>query len=352
MPLNISRYKGIITPTIAIATMYFLVRYIGLNDLVKAIRLIDADYLILALLLYGITLSLNALRWSTIVGITGYVISAKKALHFQLIDKAANAVFPTSAVGMAVRSMLLKREYRIPTSKGLASIILDYGFEVFGTFLLAVPSLFILRSVLPSSLNNELYLCLGLLGVATLGMVVVNHSKVSRVVKNYHEIGPSGLFGRLVNSKMGTKFMDFLCTFTMLKKEPSNTYHALGITFGIRAVEAVRVMVLFKAFGISMPIYYFLLLESAWLFLSPFMITPGGIGAVESGRIVLYSLLPQFTASSVAPAVFIDRFITFWLMLVVGIVAILLYGRGSSEDKGFTGSFELLRSPSFNNEPV
>lgn len=137
--------------------------------------------------------------------------------------------------------------------------------------------------------------------------------------------------------------MEFLDTFSILNKDTSNTYSAIGTTFGIRIVEAIRVMVLFKAFGITMPFYYFILLESVWLFLSPFMVTPGGIGAVESGRILLYSMLPQFTATSVAPAVFIDRFITFWLMLVIGIIAAMLYTRGSSgpaeglERKGFMG---------------
>jgi len=340
MPVNVKRYKNHISVVVAIAMIYYLVEYVGFESLISAFKMIDAKYLSIAIMLYGVTLTLNAHRWSTIIGITGHIVGIKKALHFQMIDKAANSIFPTSAVGMALRSMLLKREFNIPKSKGFASIVLDYGFEIFGTFLLAVPALFILRDSLPSYVNAQLYVCLGLLGLAAVGIAVVNHPHIS--IKINSREPEQGIISRISKKKYGSKILEFLGTFTVLNSSPNNTYNAMGTTLGIRIVEAIRMMVLFKAFGISLPFYYFILFESVWLFLSPFMITPGGIGAVESGRILLYSMLPQFTASSVAPAVFIDRFITFWLMLLLGIVATLLYtrgvnGYGDAETKGFLG---------------
>jgi uncharacterized protein (TIRG00374 family) len=157
---------------------------------------------------------------------------------------------------------------------------------------------------------------------------------------------------RLSRNKHGSKFLDFIGIFSILKRNLQNTYNAMGTTFVIRLVEAVRMMVLFKAFGISLPFHYFILLESVWLFLSPFMITPGGIGAVESGRIVIYSMLPQFSAASVVPAVFIDRFITFWLMIVLGIVATMAYTRGGTGALGDLKARSLFGLPSPKNETM
>jgi len=349
---NIKKHRKLLSFTAAIFMMYVLVQYIGLEDLAQALRMIDTNYLILALFLYGITLALNAYRWATIIGITGHIVSIKKALHFQLIDKAANAIFPTSAVGMALRSVLLHKEYKIPKSRGLASIVLDYGFEIFGTFMLAIPSFYLLRSSLPSYVNYQLYLFLGLLGVATLGIIIVNFPTVSNRVNGHLGSEKESMIGRLSSNSYGRKLLEFIGTFTILNKGATNTYSALGATFAIRIVEAIRMMVLFKAFGLTMPLYYFLLFESAWLFLSPFMITPGGIGAVESGRILLYSMIPQFTAASVAPAVFIDRFITFWLMTLIGIFAALIYNKGSYTSQGGTGIASAFSFKSFEKDIV
>jgi uncharacterized protein (TIRG00374 family) len=179
IPVNIRKYKNHISLIAALGMIYYLVSYVGFDQLLESIRMIDAKYLVLALLLYGVTLTLKAHRWSTIIGITGHIVGIRKALHFQLMDKAANSIFPTSAVGMALRSMLLNRDFKIPKSKGLASIVLDYGFEVFGTFLLAIPAFFILRGSLPSYVNMQLYLCLGMLGIATFFIAMCNHPKIS-----------------------------------------------------------------------------------------------------------------------------------------------------------------------------
>ncbi|HPR42142.1 MAG TPA: lysylphosphatidylglycerol synthase transmembrane domain-containing protein [Candidatus Methanofastidiosa archaeon] len=349
--MNIRKYKNHVSLLVAAGMIYYLVSYIGLDQLVEAFSMIDAKYLVLALLLYGLTLTLNAHRWSTIIGITGHMVGIRKALHFQLIDKAANSIFPTSAVGMAVRSMLLKRDFNIPKSKGLASIVLDYGFEVFGTFLLAIPAFLLLKDSLPSYVNLQLYVCLGLLGLASFCIVLVNHPRMSKKLESGGGDGTSVL-EKISKRKYGAKFLEFVGTFTILNKDAQNTYNAIGTTFGIRMVEAIRMMVLFRAFGIMVPFYYFILFESLWLFLSPFMITPGGIGAVESGRIILYSMLPQITSSSVAPAVFIDRFITFWLMMLLGILATIIYTRRGTGQLGDIGTRNILGFPAPENEHV
>jgi uncharacterized protein (TIRG00374 family) len=98
------------------------------------------------------------------------------------------------------------------------------------------------------------------------------------------------------------------------------------LTFAKVLVDALRVYVLFWAFGISVPLYYFILFDSAWVFLSPLMFTPGGVGVVEIGRIALYSLIPAVSPGVVAPVVFIDRLITYWLMVAVGAVVFFATG--------------------------
>lgn len=310
----------------AIAMLAGIVYHVGMGDIISALIEVDKGYLAIALILYAGTLLFSAARWTSLIRIVHERASLGRILQFSFIDKFANAFFPTSAVGMAARSYLLQKEYDIPKSKGFATIVLDYGVDIVGTLLLAIPSMFILRSHLPGPLQTTIGACMSALAIATIGIVVVNKRTAFVDDERAHPFRWTFL-ERLSTHRLGKKVVEFVTTFRHILHNPRRSSHALGYTAGVRCFEAVRMMVLFKAFGMSIPVYYFILFETAWYFIAPFLATPGGIGAVESGRIAVFSLIPGMSAGAATPVVFVDRFITFWLMVAVGAVAVVLYNR-------------------------
>jgi uncharacterized protein (TIRG00374 family) len=177
------------------------------------------------------------------------------------------------------------------------------------------------------------------MGIAILALALMNIGPL-RIVMHKGELATEHRLGSLMaKNKWGKKALEFVSTFRLAVHAPGGMAVALGFALGVRIIEAVRIYVLFKAFGIGVPAYALILIESAWFFISPFMATPGGIGAVESGKTALYAMVLGLSVPSVAPVVFVDRFITFWLMILVGTVVMLAYRKRESDDDGMHISF-------------
>jgi hypothetical protein len=307
-----------------------ILRLVGFQEMLNAIRSIDVENLTLALLLYIAALLVATLRWDRIIDVTEYSSRFKTLLQYSLIDKFANSFFPTSAVGMALRSFLLQKEYDMPKSVGLATIVLDYGVDIFGTFMLSVPFFFIIRTELPKSLLNTFRTSLITIGIVVLFVFIFSYSEHILVKMGYDKKirlkDRSKIFKKISNTGFSKKFIEFSETFSMILERPIIFSNALFLTFFKVLLDAIRISVLFEAFGVSVPFYYFILFDSTWTFLAPLMFTPGGVGIIETGRIALYSMIPNVSVGVITPVVFIDRLLTYWLTVFVG--AVLFFYKG------------------------
>jgi len=326
----IIRYKNYLSILFSVLMLVIILRIVGFQNMVDALKSINLENLILALMLYIASLLVATLRWDRIIDVTRYSARYGKLLKYSLIDKFANSFFPTSAVGMALRSLLLQKEYKMPKSVGLATIVLDYGVDIFGTFILSVLFYFIIRSELSASLLNTFRTSLMTIGLVAFAVFVFSCSEHILVRVGYDKKldlrKRSKLFRKMSNMKWTKKFIEFSDTFSLIIERPIIFSNALFLTFFKVLLDAIRISVLFEAFGVSVPFYYFILFDSTWTFLAPLMFTPGGVGIIETGRIALYSLIPNVSVGVITPVVFIDRLITYWLMVFVGAVLFFYTG--------------------------
>jgi len=326
----IRKYRNPLSILFSIMMLLIILRLVGFQKMVDALKSINLENLILAFLLYIASLLVAALRWDRIIDVTKYSSSFKKILEYSLIDKFANSFFPTSAVGMALRSFLLQKELGMPKSVGLATIVLDYGVDIFGTFILSVPFYFIIMSELSQSLLNTFRTSLMTIGAVALIVFILSYSEHILVRFGYNEKidlkKRSKTLYKVSQTKISKKFLEFSDTFGLILGRPIIFSNALFLTFFKVLLDAIRISVLFEAFGVSVPFYYFILFDSTWTFLAPLMFTPGGVGVIETGRIALYSLIPNVSVGVITPVVFIDRLITYWLTVFVG--AVLFFNAG------------------------
>ncbi|HPR40994.1 MAG TPA: lysylphosphatidylglycerol synthase transmembrane domain-containing protein [Candidatus Methanofastidiosa archaeon] len=340
----IKKYKNALSILFSILMLVLILRLVGFNEMLNAIRAIDRENLTLALLLYAASLLVATLRWDRIIDVTEYNSRFKTLLQYSLIDKFANSFFPTSAVGMALRSYLLNKDYEMPKSVGLATIVLDYGVDIFGTFMLSVPFFFIIRSELSESLMHTFRTSLLTIGIVSFIVFVISYSEHVFVRTKYDKKinlrERSRLFSKISELGISKKFIEFSETFSLILERPIIFSNALFLTFFKVMLDAIRISILFEAFGVSVPFYYFILFDSTWTFLAPLMFTPGGVGVIETGRIALYSLIPNVSVGVITPVVFIDRLITYWLTVFIG--AVLFFHKGidisSLGGKGISGA--------------
>ncbi len=323
----LKRHKRILSILISIVMIFIVVRIVGANNIINALVTIEKQYLALALGLFALSLFIGAVRWRALLKSAHTHTSLGKIMEYTLVDKFANSFVPTAAMGIALRSVLLEREYHVPKSRGLATIMLDYGIDILGTFAVAVPCYLYLANDIPSKLDKTFQTSLLTIGIVFALVFLISSTDI------FISIGRSGVVPRptirgrrLFDDKFTKKFLEFSKTFSVLLTTPRTLVWTLALTFCKVLVDALRIYVLFWAFGISVPLYYFILFDSAWVFLSPLMFTPGGVGVVETGRIALYSLIPGVSPGIVAPVVFIDRLITYWLTVAVGAVVFFATG--------------------------
>ncbi|MBN1786443.1 MAG: flippase-like domain-containing protein [Candidatus Methanofastidiosa archaeon] len=335
----VSENKKSLSIALSIAILALIIYLVGPGKLISAFKGMEKKYFLFAVLIYLGTILLSAIRWSTLIGMVEKPVNCLSTFQLLTIDKLSNAFFPTSAVGITARTLLLQRKHGIMPSKGFATILLDYGFEMFASLALGIPIIILMHSKLSFSASGVLYLCMLLLGLGTLGVVLINTPKVSRKIEVIKTAdGGSGILSRLTKHRLFSKALEFLTSFKVIVNYPFSSLNAMVISLCIKLSEALRLMMLFKAFGMGLPFYHFLLFEIVWVMISMFAITPGGIGAAESGKIAIFSMVPDVTTSAATPVVFIDRFITFWLILILGALFLLLSHRQYLFDNGSDNS--------------
>ncbi len=330
------RHKKALSLLISVAMLATIVSIVGVKEIANAIATIEKRYLALALGIFILSLLVSALRWQLLINALGTRTRYGKILEYTLVDKFANSFVPTSAMGIAIRSVLLEREYHIPKSRGLATIMLDYGVDIFGSFMLAVPCYLYLTPDLSSRLDRTFKTSLVTIGIVMVLIFLISSLDIVIEKRKEHGKARSRFGERLLHGgKYTRKFIEFSRTFSVLLTNPRLLAKTVVLTIAKGILDALRVYVLFSAFGMSVPLYYFILFDSAWVFLAPLMFTPGGVGVIETGRIALYSLIPDITPRFVTPIVFIDRLITYWLMVVVGAVVFFLTGVDATLASGF-----------------
>lgn len=326
----IRKHKNKLSVLFSLAMFLIIMNIVGIDEIIDALQSIDADYLFIAVALYIASILVAALRWDQIIDVTEYNAKYKQLLKYSLMDKFANSFFPTSAVGMALRSVLLEKEYKIPKSVGLATIVLDYGVDIMGTFFISIPFYFIIREELPKSLLATFETSLTTIGIVVVLVFLVSSSeRITRKLGYKKRLSlreRSKFVNKVSKMKISKKFIEFSDTFSLILTKPIIFSNTLFLTIFKVFLDAIRISILFHAFGVSIPFYYFILFDSTWTFLAPLMFTPGGVGVIESGRIALYSLIPNVSGSIIAPVVFIDRLITYWMTVFIG--AVLFFSTG------------------------
>ena len=307
----------------------------GIENIYDAITSIDPQFLAIAIALHVAVMLLGAYRWSRLLKILGFSVPVLSTFQFQLIDKVANSFFPTSAMGITARTLMLKQRYGVEHTDGLATIVLDYGFDTFATLFAALPCFLLLYGTMGHLISGAALACIALLSMLFVAVVVINSPQVRKRIHVLEGNNAKRTFiQKLTSHRIGKNVIKFSLSFNAMLSHPAASAKAMAVSIVVKALEALRLYILFLAFGISLPFAYLLLLEVLWVFLKVMMITPGGVGTSETSRIALYSIHPIVTSAVATPIVFIDRFITFWLTLAAGSVTLMLYNRGQDSSEG------------------
>ncbi|MDR3291664.1 MAG: UPF0104 family protein [Methanobrevibacter sp.] len=320
---------------IVIGTMAY---FVGFNELIEKLEMADFKYVLFALIVQILSFFLFAIRWHIVNKIANINIKSIKLVPMIIIGLAVNNITPSSSGGgEPVKAYILSSKTKSPFESTLATTVADRTLDTVPFLILAIVTISTLILFTPP---NEEYIAIMVLAVIliTFLFIVIIYTSVNKkfaekiislalkIIKKFYKKDHEALEKKIVKAITG--FQD---TMKIMLKDKDILYKALPLSFIIWFFEIFRMYLIFLAFG-SSNINIFVIAEifiiSTLVGMVPLL--PGGLGAVELMMMGLFASVgvPNEIAAAVT---IIERGISFWLPIFIGLPLLPYYGY--SEDK-------------------
>jgi uncharacterized protein (TIRG00374 family) len=301
----------IVSFVLALAIVLFFVRRLDVEprEVWRNMRNANLALYGLAILLYYSSFVLRSIRWRWMLDQAGLnadrghpVPSTRSTLEILLLSWFVNCLVPAK-LGDAYRGYLLKRTNGAPISRSIGTILAERLTDLCVLFAtMAVAGLMAFRGHMPSEATRTLLIGSVLLvigAVAITGLWFARDLIERRLPDRFRE-----QFSHLHEAI-------FLCLRSPLRP--------VGISAGIWALDALRFYCVASSVSgnISLSTAAFVALMSALLTTLP--VTPAGLGVVEVAMISVLKIV-DVNASLAGSIALMDRLITYWSLVAVGIV--------------------------------
>ena len=250
-------------------------------------------------MVYYTTLLPRAVRWRRMLQNLGHTVPTRLLGEVIFLSWFVNHLIPAK-MGDLYRGLILRRREGISFALTTGSVLAERVIDMLALLVVAVTAaLFFVRGELLSEMRGVL-LSVGILAVLVAGGLFL-----------FWRLD-STLLARLPH-RLGERFERFQRGIFASTKP---LWLMIVLTALAWAAEAGRFFLVANAMGVSLeaPQLLFVFAAGALLLAAP---TPGGLGAVEGGMVGVMLLLgvPVDMAAAVA---ILDRFISYWLVLIPG----------------------------------
>lgn len=285
----------------AFILLFILMRQVEPVKIYDVFKTINWFYFIIALVLALIPFPIIAYRWGLLLENVGYKIKLKDLTEIVLLFYFANMILPFK-LGEFYRGYLMKKNYDIPISKTMGTIVIERLIDMFFLgILMIVTALLVFKKILPSVLGSLIILCLMIITILSIIVIIIYKpgiipSKFKKIVFLFRE----GI------SSIKLKNIFQLFSFSLLR--------------WLMTIVSVYYIILALNISLSIPQMSFIIIASNLVQIIPF--TPGGLGITD---LTVFGTLKLFGIGAViaASATYLFRILGYWFILIVtGIVFI------------------------------
>lgn len=304
--------QTIISFLIAVGIMLVFYRRldISLSEVWADLSEAKLQYFLAAFVLYYFGMFLRGIRWGWMLEAAdvatepGSFIPGKVQLtEILMLSWFVNCLVP-ARLGDAYRSYVLKREAKISFSASLGTIFAERIVDLFVLVLILVGAgIVTFHGHSTPGQAEQAYMAAGLLmalGVAgLLGLWFARHR-----------------IERLVPEKWRTQFGNLHDSLFACLRRPGR-YAATSVV--IWALDGARLMLVAKSLGVDLTAATSTFVALMASLLTTLPITPAGLGFVETAIIVVLKWV-DVTPSLAASIAVLDRLITYWSLIVIGLI--------------------------------
>jgi len=340
---------------ISILILLVMLWFVGIDDVLNALKIANLAFIALAIVFQVITYFLYTFRWQLLNQVTNIDVSIKKLLPMVLVGLAVNNITPSGrGGGEPVRAYILAKEENYPFQQTFATVVADRALDTFPFVVLA--ALTIIGMTFYFNIDSLLLVVMILAVIAIIGILAlliymcINPGFGKRVdgwiiglVRRFYKKNSDEL-----EEKIHQAIFGFQDTMALLISNRKVLYTTIPLSFFIWIMEILRVYFVFLAFGahVSPIIIGEVFIVASLVGMIPLL--PGGLGAIDGAMILFYSAA-GISSSISAAATVIERLISFWMATIIGLLILPHYG-SSVLDKISIGSSEEELEESIENE--
>lgn len=308
-----------------------MVVFVGPDQILSSLESANMNYIILAIGIQFVILSMWNIRWSMICD--SLDIPHRKILLFamNLVGLTVNDLTPSGRTGgEPVRAYLLSKSSSIEFKRTFASVMGDKIFDTFPFLVLAVFAISYL--ILYLDLGRTLFflllfsLVLFLFAIAFIIVLCFNENFGVVIIKwAFRQINRFTTKVSQYEEDAITSLLEFQNSLKYLLSNRKLLVVASFISFSVWILELLRVYIIFLAFGIhvSVGMIAAVFLVSSLVGVIPTL--PGGLGSIDGVMVLLYSMA-GITSSVSTAATLVERMISLWMVLILGLICLPFFG--------------------------
>ncbi len=324
MLTNALQNKALIT-SFGIGALVFaiIIWVIGPNEVLSLLMQVEPMYLLLALGLQVLAIAAMAQRWKVFIEAAGQKTNFHTLFLMTIAGTAMNNITPSARMGgEPLRAYLLKKEYGLRTSAGLATVIIEKIADMTTFSIITIAAIiysFYFLNV-PGHTVFLLVVSFFFTAAITAALIYVSLSKkikakwFIKLIDKYQNFTKQWPIVHEYREKMDDSLANY---YKYVAKITSHRVVIKGMFWSLVywSLEIARAYVLFLAFGINVPIA---IIAAVYVLANIVGSLPLPPGSIEATMIIIYSstAINTVTAGTVT---LIDRLVSFWLVILAGV---------------------------------
>ena len=324
--------KTIILLGFSILIFAVMLYFVGIDNVINALKIANLNYVVLAILVQVATYVLYSLRWQLLNKLVNMDVSLKELIPMVMVGLAVNNITPSGrGGGEPVRAYILAKEKDYQAEETFATVIADRALDTFPFIVLA--AITITAMIFYFDVPSYLVFVMSIAVIAIVAVLIILiymcinpnfgyrvENWILKVVRRFYKKNNDS-----VEAKIHDIIFGFQNTVKILISNKKALAYTIPLSFVIWIFEIIRVYCVFLAFGANVD---FVVIGEVFIvacLIGMIPALPGGIGAIDSAMIFFYSAA-GISSSISAAATVIERLISFWMTTFIGMAILPYYG--------------------------
>lgn len=315
------------------AVLFLFIASTDLGELRAAVSAADRGLLLVAVALVVINVWIKAVRWRFMAAqLTGRPLSLWQAGIAVLAGVAAGSLTPARGMDLA-KPLLLARSRGVPLSISTAAVLVERLLDGAGLIVLCGVSLVFLPAG-RAAVFGPVFAVIGLV-VAAMGVALVIPARLVDPLTRVISALP-------ISPRVRTRAVGQLEAFVhglLVWRRPAQLWVAAALSVAAAAVEALRLGSVLVAMHAPLSVAQAMFAFSLGNVIAVLTFIPGGVGVTElSVAGVIRLIAPAVAPAALTAAVLVDRFLSYYVIVVLGGLVLFLTGAARREPPGNAGT--------------